>query len=502
MTTLKEQSLIPSVSWGYTAGAIYRFNKVLSSLTLGGFDSSRFVANTVTFPFASDNERDVVVYIQSITSKDSSDKQTSLLPKEIYSYIDSTVAEIWLPIESCVLFEKAFNLVWDPDSELYLVSDALHNQLLITNPNITFNVAPWTQQPGRTDSVDIVLPYKAFDLTAKPPYQTLNKTSRYFPLRRAENDQEYTLGRTFLQEAYLVVDWERQNFSVSQCSWVAGAQQHVVPIQSINGTNGTAGGAINSPNQNHASVNIGAIAGIVVGVVAILLLTGILALLYHRKRDKAIKLHDEDTPTKTVDTESSKGEEEQSTTLVFPKAELEANTPTRHEADGTFYKPGGATSGTSSNAALVESDSKEREIFEMPGDMPKMQEADGRELSEKAAMRVREERYNGVDPATATPTSPTSHNDRSPISPNDRSPMSTHAGGTLPNALNSNGRRALLSPGDVIELTPVDNRTLLPVSPLEGSDGSRTLLFSPLSPITPGSDNSPDATRRRFSYEE
>jgi hypothetical protein len=451
----------------------------------------------VTFPFAADNERDVLVSIQSITSKDSQNKQTSLLPKPIYSYIDSTVAEIWLPVESCVLFEKAFGLVWDPASELYLVSDALHNQLLITNPNITLNVAPWTQ-PGKTDSVDIVLPYKAFDLTAKPPYQTLNKTSKYFPLRRAENDQEYTLGRTFLQEAYLIVDWERQNFSVSQVSWVASAQQHLVPILSINATNTTAGGQTNSATQSNASLTPGAIAGIVVGVVAILLLSGILALMYlRRRRDKAIKLEDEDTPTKTVDTESSKGEDEGTTTLVFPKAELEANTPVRHEADGTYYKPG------TSEASVFESDSKEREIFEMPGDMPRMQEADGRQMSEKEAMRVREERYNGVDPATTTPTVSTGGSERSPVSPNERSPTSTYTSGTLPSTLNSGAaRRQMISAGDVIELTPVENRTLLPVSPLDGSDGSRTLLFSPLSPIGPGSDNSPDATRRRFSYEE
>jgi hypothetical protein len=437
----------------------------------------------------------VLVSIQSVTALDSSNKQTALLPKAIYSYIDSTVAEIWLPVESCLLFEKAFGLVWDPNSELYLVSDSLHNQLLTTNPNITFTIAPWTQ-PGRTDSVDIVLPYKAFDLTAKPPYQTLNNTSRYFPLRRAENDQEYTLGRTFLQEAYLIVDWERQNFSVSQCSWIAGAQQHLVPILSTNGTNGTLGGAMGSPVRSSAPLTVGAIAGIAVGVVAILLLSALLAFLYmrHKNRNNAIKLEDENTPTKTVDTDSSKGDEETSTTLVFPKAELEANTPVRHEADGTFYKPGGEED-MAMNNTLVESDAKEREIFEMPGDMPKMQEADGRQMSEKEAMRKREERYNGVDPASATPTSPT---EPSPISPNERSPTSTFTGSTLPTSINSSGRRGLLSPGDVIELSPVDNRTLLPVSPLEGSDGGNTMLFSPLSPI----DNSPSATRRRFSYEQ
>ena len=35
MTNLKSRSMIPSLSWAYTAGNQYRFNKVLASLTLG-----------------------------------------------------------------------------------------------------------------------------------------------------------------------------------------------------------------------------------------------------------------------------------------------------------------------------------------------------------------------------------------------------------------------------------------------------------------------------------
>ncbi|KAF2419597.1 acid protease [Tothia fuscella] len=506
MTTLRRKNLIPSVSWGYTAGVPYRFAKVLSSLTLGGYDSSRFVPNGVSFPFAPDNERDILVSIQSIIT-DISGGSTALLPIPTYAYVDSTVAEIWLPVDACVLFEKAFGLTWDPVSELYLVTEGQHNQLILSNANITFNVVPYTQQSGQStkqDNVNIVLPYKAFDLTAKPPYQGINKSSRYFPLRRAANDTQYTLGRTFLQEAYLTVDWERQNFSISQCKWLEGAASLLVPIESANGTSssGTMGG-VATPSNTSSKVSVGAIAGIVIAVVAILVLTGLWAFFHFRRkaeRERRIKLAEEEAAAKKPgETESSKGDEEQSNTLVFPKAELEANTPVRHEADdGTYYKPGGkgGVSGTSSSAALVESDSKEREIFEMPGDMPARQEADGRQLSEKDVIRAREERYNGVDPAL-TPISPNTNNsasDRSPVSPNDRSPTDTLNGSTLPSTLSSFGRRALVQPSDVIELNQM-------VSPIDSSEGSHTMMFSPLSPITP-SDNSPDATRRRFSYEE
>ena len=119
-----------------------------------------------------------------------------------------------------------------------------------------------------------------------------------------------------------------------------------------------------------------------------------------------------------------------------------------------------------------------------------MQEADGRTLSEKEAMRFREERINGTDPAGPSPVTPVS----------DRSPSSTVATSTLPSSLSSRVRNPI-SRGEVIELSPLENRTMQLVSPLDGSDGSRTMGFTNLSPLSPVAD-SPDTARKRFSYED
>lgn len=51
LSTLKNRSMIPSLSWAYTAGNQYRSDKVLGSLTLGGYDASRFESNRLTLPF-------------------------------------------------------------------------------------------------------------------------------------------------------------------------------------------------------------------------------------------------------------------------------------------------------------------------------------------------------------------------------------------------------------------------------------------------------------------
>ncbi|KAK4975711.1 hypothetical protein LTR28_008735, partial [Elasticomyces elasticus] len=206
LTQLKRNNSIPSIAWGYTAGAQYRtlprlicsqsrtdkvigFNKVYGSLVLGGYDSSRFVPTSLSFPFHEDVSRNLLVNIQSITT-DATSKP--LLPSGyIIAFIDSTVPYIYLPLSACQAFESAFGLTWDNATQLYLVNDTLHTTLLSHNPNVTFTIGT-SGSGGQT--VNIVLPYGAFDLIADYPLVS-NKT-RYFPLKRAANDTQYTLGRT------------------------------------------------------------------------------------------------------------------------------------------------------------------------------------------------------------------------------------------------------------------------------------------------------------------
>lgn len=194
MSNLREQSLIPSISWGYTAGNQYRLNKVLGSLTLGGYDASRFIPNNVSFAFNEIDIRDMTVIVKQVTMKAENISQ-EFLSKSIAAFVDSTVPYIYLPLEVCEKFEAAFGLTWNDNVKAYLVNDTLNIRLKAQNPSVTFTLGTLTT----TNTVNISLPYAAFDLIADYPLMP-NKT-RYFPLMRAVNDSQYTLGRTFLQEA-------------------------------------------------------------------------------------------------------------------------------------------------------------------------------------------------------------------------------------------------------------------------------------------------------------
>ncbi|KAI0389425.1 acid protease [Xylariaceae sp. FL0594] len=287
LTTLKDQGHIPSLSWSYTAGAKYRLKQVYGQLILSGYDTSRFAENSVTFSMAGDLTRDLVVIVQSISYSGTTSK--TLLSDPIDIFIDSTDPNLWLPGDVCDAFEDAFGLTLDSASGLYLVNDTHHDMLLNSDAEVTFRLSD-VKTGG--DTVKITLPYAAFDLRAE--YPLVKNSSYYFPLKRADNATQYTLGRTFLQEAYLTADYERKVFNVSACTWNAGAQEDIVTIlpsdQCASGssctTPGSDPGSGSGSGSGSHSLSGGAIAGIVVGAVLGLLLLAAIAIFFLRRQRK------------------------------------------------------------------------------------------------------------------------------------------------------------------------------------------------------------------------
>lgn len=384
ITGLFEMQGIPSQSFGYTAGAQYRKSSAtyLGSLTLGGYDASRFVSNSIFF--APDTERNLVVGLTGLTAQTTSASNIDLLNgTNIDLRIDSTIAEIWLPINVCKIFEEVFGLIYDNVTDLYLVDVILHQILLELNPSITFTL----RQPAKssaTGTVRVTLPYDAFDLQAKPPYRGLNETKRYFPLRRGANDSQWTLGRTFLQEAYLTVDWERSQFQVYPCDWT-GKQSEIVAIVSPR-----YGNAVGASDVRSSNLSIAAIVGIAIGVTAAVIVASVTAWWVWRRQHR--KAHGEYTsfpaPPNSGSSQTPGGSTFTSAdggSLVFPKAEL--------PADSNISKD---------ENPFADTNPVEHPVYEMMGDIP-VNEAGGRQLSEKETMIVRGRNINGVDPY-GTPT--------------------------------------------------------------------------------------------------
>ncbi|KAJ4317967.1 hypothetical protein N0V94_004650 [Neodidymelliopsis sp. IMI 364377] len=303
MWNLRNSSRIPSLSYAYTAGAKYRLKSVFGSLILGGYDSTRFTpnANDFSFSFSSDPSKLLTVGVDSIMATNTLQGTFSLSSGAHFSVIDSTVAQLWLPTDICTQFEQAFGLTYDATTDLYLVNDTIHTNLTTLNPTITIKLVNSLQDTS-TKYTNIQLPYAAFDLQASYPYYT--NATRYFPIRRAANDTQYVLGRTLLQEAYLIVDYERANFTIAQAAFpdpLPAAQ--VITIQP------PADSKAHKPSSSSSSSSLskGAIAGLAIGITVfiLLLLLAIFFLVRKRRQGTKTRRYELAATTETTDMRSS-----------------------------------------------------------------------------------------------------------------------------------------------------------------------------------------------------
>ncbi|KAH7357295.1 peptidase aspartic [Rhexocercosporidium sp. MPI-PUGE-AT-0058] len=354
LSSLYNQSLIPSRSWAYTAGAHYKSPPVFGSLTLGGYDMTKLEPNNLNFAFGADFSRDLLVSLQSITYDTAG--SSPLLASSIDMFIDSLITEIWLPTSVCEAFAQQFNLTWNEQGKLYLVSEDAHAILLNQNPTFTFKIGA---AGGGGQTVDIVLPYAAFDLNLTAPI--VSSDARYFPLKQAQNSTQYTLGRTFLQEAYVIADYERHNFSVSQATFPpTSVSASLVAIHPPVLDDGTQTNTTIS-SQKKGDLTTGAIAGIAIGGVAGVALVIVAAFLWHKKRRRRHELADTSIPRP--------GEKQTQTVVdVTPdaaKPELDGDRNDIHEMNEQRYVPPElpAYEGSGGRHELVQED----RIHEMDG---------------------------------------------------------------------------------------------------------------------------------------
>lgn len=226
-------------------------------MVIGGYDQNALQSPSISIPVATNNSRSLVTRMQSLVVANTLTGTLSAafgLPS-LQLAIDTGVSQLWLPKVICDKLEEALGLTFDPSTELYLVNDTTRNKLLDLAPEFTFTLAA---NATSSETVNIVLPYAAFDLMVSQPFY--NTSRHYFPIRRAADEKLYVLGRTFLQEAYLVVDWERGNFSVSQAQHQV-TERDIMPIRSVS-----------SESTKHSGLTAGLVAGVVVAIVAVVLI--------------------------------------------------------------------------------------------------------------------------------------------------------------------------------------------------------------------------------------
>lgn len=292
LTALVANETVGSSFWAYTAGARYRTPQAYGSLTLGGYDSARGnVDNVLEVSFGVNTYRDLELVLKGVGIS-SPDGTTTMRDLSIWMFVDSTIPEIWLPVSACQAFESAFckslhgsllirspdscslALTWDNVTGMYPVNDTLHALLTSRDQTVSFVLADTADSNAETTT--IVLSYSSFDLTATTPASgpNLNGSQRYFPLKRAENETQYVLGRTFLQEAYVAVDYDRSKWYVSPATFPDDASFSNITAM------------VKPHHDGDSPLNAGAIAGITIGALLVLVVLPACVFIASRKRRK------------------------------------------------------------------------------------------------------------------------------------------------------------------------------------------------------------------------
>jgi hypothetical protein len=255
----------------------------------------------------------------------------------------------WLPQSACAAFENAFGLTYNASTNYYLVNDSMHALLKQRNASVKFVISA-EANPGSGYDTGVTLSYDAFDLTLDLPIVT--NSTRYFPLRQAMNTTQYTLGRAFLQEAYVIADYDRGTFNVSQAVFDGTASRVFTitpPSNSTKSTNATASGSTASSAATTSSgLSAGTWAGIAIAVATAVVLA-YLGIAWTMKKPP-FRQRNKDA----LDSTEFNG-----------KAELPGNTKPLAEAPQTSE-----IKEMPAHAKLAEAEAKGIGAHEMPADVP------------------------------------------------------------------------------------------------------------------------------------
>jgi hypothetical protein len=246
---------------------------------LGGYDQSRMTDPALSLRMPSTQNTTLVVGVPSIVY--SSDLDVAVDPSSFTTTcggfsanIDSTLPYLILPDCICDQFQATYGLTYDETQNLYFVNASSHDTNKQQNGTVEFKIAAGPSDSGTY--TNIKLGYPALD------HQMSSVTGEngkdYFPIKKSKNGI-YTLGRTFLQEAYIIVDYERSNFTVAPALYTDSlSKQDLRPIYN------TTFDPTTSSASSNGGLGPGAIAGTVVGIVVAFAIAGVLAFCWWRKR--------------------------------------------------------------------------------------------------------------------------------------------------------------------------------------------------------------------------
>jgi hypothetical protein len=279
--------------------------------------------------------------------------------------IDTTTSFLWLPEAVCENFVTALNLTYDKELDAYVFDNNQFDKMNADNSyTFTFSLSSYDNLDDFGHPLDvsgvvnITLSAHAFAQRLAYPYkgEAIKYTEPsvpYFPLKKALNDS-FILGRTFLQESYLVTKYDSDVFSIHQAAFPDDPDKaaNIKTIERPANSRYPAPKPISRPTGLDKNQMIGIIVGTVLSIAA---LATSCCLWQRRKRKRqALALAEDDGK----DTASSIMPETPRTPVsrIFSKIIRRKKSRKAESVDAA---------GTATNPAEVGADAN-HELFELP----------------------------------------------------------------------------------------------------------------------------------------
>ncbi|KAF7530450.1 hypothetical protein G7054_g9577 [Neopestalotiopsis clavispora] len=305
-TLVEIDGIIPSHSYGYTAGAYYGGQDgTPMSLVLGGYDQNRFVSHDTEFSLNS-TTRQPEALVRAITASMSSTDQAlagwnstsvslSSFDESVVALVDSSTPYLWLPTVICDRFADALNLTWNETFGLYtFASNATYESYFDTSLAFTFSLSSSDNRDNFGDPlnvagvVNITISANAFAQTLRYPFMNLfqygDAAIPYFPLRRADNGTQIIIGRSFLQESYIKMNYESSTFSLHQALFPDNPDTNTTIITVQSSADNPYPSAASSSGPTGGALGTAAIVGIVVGACIVLSFIALIVFCVRRRR--------------------------------------------------------------------------------------------------------------------------------------------------------------------------------------------------------------------------
>jgi len=315
------QDAISSPFYGLHVGSASSSISVPGSLVLGGYDKSR----CLTSPIVSDTDVfDLIDIGLGVASGDSPFPKDPQLPvrkllqssgaNSIKAYPNPGVPYLYLPQETCDVITRHLPVDSNETLGLYIWNtSAPAYQDIITSPSyLSFDF-----QSGASTST-IYLPFALLNLTLEWPL--VDAPTQYFPCSPYKSpDGRFHLGRAFLQGAFMAQNWQTGKLMLAQApgpdlsdmslATISANDTSVSPMIKAPSWDSTWASKLKAFQRNDSSasgdgnavaadrsrgLSPGALAGIVAGVVAVLLLiVGACWILFRRQRTRPTQHDDE-----------------------------------------------------------------------------------------------------------------------------------------------------------------------------------------------------------------